>query len=136
MRQKIIKLMDETIRSGNGLYQLDNLEAYVDKIIAHGCILSVTENDDLKAFMAYYANNHESKEAFLSMAIVAPDARRLGYGRRLVDFCLTDLLFKGFKKCRTEVHHLNQAALNVCKKIGFIEYERKENSVMLEKILA
>ena len=133
MKEKIIKLMGEIIGSGNGIYHVDNLEAYVDKVIKHGCIISIAENDALKAFMAYYANNHESKEAFMSMAIVAPDARRFGYGRRLVEFCLTDLFFKGFKKCRTEVHHLNQAALNVLKKSGFVEYARKESFILLEK---
>ncbi|MFA6246110.1 MAG: GNAT family N-acetyltransferase [Mucilaginibacter sp.] len=133
MKDKIYSLMEDTINNGKGIYQVDDLQSYVDKIMQHACIISIIEDNSLQGFLAYYANNYESKEAFLSMTIIAPRSRKLGYGRRLVDFCLTDLLYKGFKKCKTEVNENNTAALNVCKKCGFLEYRRTGCSVFLEK---
>jgi ribosomal-protein-alanine N-acetyltransferase len=133
MKDKIYSLMEGTINKDKGMYQVDNLQSYVDKIMQHACIISIMEDNSLQGFLAYYANNYESKEAFLSMTIIASGSRKLGYGRRLVDFCLTDLVYKGFKKCKTEVNENNTAAINVCKKCGFSEYKRTGCSIFFEK---
>lgn len=133
MKDKIYSLMEGTINKDKGMYQVDNLQSYVDKIMQHACIISIMEDNSLQGFLAYYANNYESKEAFLSMAIIASGSRKLGYGRRLVDFCLIDLVYKGFKKCKTEVNENNTAAINVCKKCGFYEYKRTGCSIFFEK---
>jgi ribosomal protein S18 acetylase RimI-like enzyme len=135
MKEKIYNLMKLTIDNGNGMYVVDDLEAYVDKIVENACIISIIENNKLLGFLAYYANDLTSKKAFLSMAIIAPNAPKLGYCRRLIDFCFADLVFKGFKKCGTEVNEQNTAALNVCKKAGFTELYRQGSFVFLEKII-
>jgi ribosomal protein S18 acetylase RimI-like enzyme len=135
MKEKIYNLLKLTIDNGNGIDVLDDLEAYVDKIVENACIISIVENNKLLGFLAYYASDLTSKKAFLSAVIIAPDAPKLGYGRRLVDFCLADLVFKGFKKCGAEVNELNTAALNICKKTGFTELYRQGSSVFLEKII-
>jgi ribosomal-protein-alanine N-acetyltransferase len=135
MKEKIYNLMKLTIDNGNGMYVVDDLEAYVDKIVEDACIISIVEHNKLLGFLAYYGNDLTSKKAFLSMAIIAPDAPKLGYGRRLLDFCFADLVFKGFKKCVTEVNEQNTAALNGCKKAGFTELYRQGSSVFLEKII-
>jgi ribosomal protein S18 acetylase RimI-like enzyme len=69
------------------------------------------------------------------MIVVSPLARRMGYGRRLIDFCTTDLIHKGFKRCLTEVKQDNIAALNTCKRAGFHELEKKGKYIILEKLL-
>jgi ribosomal protein S18 acetylase RimI-like enzyme len=59
----------------------------------------------------------------------------MGYGRRLADFFLTDLVHKGFERCHTQVKESNIPALNVCKKTGFYELERNGKYIILEKLL-
>jgi ribosomal-protein-alanine N-acetyltransferase len=135
MKSKIYDLMYPLINDGSGTYELGDLNAYIDKIIEKGCLISIMENDVLLAFLAYYANDYENKLAFLSMAVVSPSTRKMGYGRRLVDFCFVDLIYKGFKRCLTEVNANNLAALNACKKLGFNELERKGPYIILEKLL-
>lgn len=136
MKSKIYNMMYPLINDGSGIYQLDDLKAYIDKISDKGCIISIMENDVLLAFLAYYANDYENKLAFLSMAIVSPSTRGMGYGRRLLDFCLVDLKHKGFKRCLTEIKVNNIPALNVCKRMGFNKFGEKGNYIVLEKILA
>jgi len=135
MKSKIYDMMYPLIHDGSGTYELDDLNAYIDKIIEKGCIISVMENDVLLAFLAYYANDYENKLAFLSMAVVSPSMRKMGYGRRLLDFCLVDLMRKGFNRCLTEIKANNKTALNACKKMGFTEFGEKGDYIILEKII-
>lgn len=135
MKSKIYDMLYPLINDGCGTYELTNLNAYIDKIIEKGCIFSIIEKDVLLGFLAGYANNYENKTGFLSMLIVSPSARRMGYGRRLTDFFLTDLVHKGFERCHTEVKESNILALNICKKTGFYELERNGKYVILEKLL-
>ncbi|MGF7037135.1 GNAT family N-acetyltransferase [Mucilaginibacter lappiensis] len=135
MKLKIIDLMSQLINDGSGLFELDDLNAYVDKLIEKACLLTIIEQDVLKGLLAYYANDYENKVAFLSMLIISPSARRMGYGRRLVEFVFTELTLKGFKKCCTEVKEDNIKALTVCKKLGFTSAGTKNGYMVLEKLL-
>jgi ribosomal protein S18 acetylase RimI-like enzyme len=135
MKLKIIDLMSQLINDGSGLFELGDLNAYVDKLIEKACLITVIEEDVLKGFLAYYANDYENKVAFLSMLIISPSARRMGYGRRLVEFVFADLTLKGFKKCCTEVKEDNIKALSVCKRLGFSHVGKNGGYVVLEKVL-
>jgi ribosomal protein S18 acetylase RimI-like enzyme len=135
MKLKIIDLMSQLINDGSGLFELDDLNTYVDKLIEKACLLTIIEQDVLKGLLAYYANDYENKVAFLSMLIISPSARRMGYGRRLVEFVFTELTLKGFKKCCTEVKEDNIKALTVCKRLGFTSAGTKNGYMVLEKLL-
>ncbi|MDB4922236.1 GNAT family N-acetyltransferase [Mucilaginibacter sp.] len=135
MKSKIYDMMYPLIHDGSGIYELDDLDAYVDKIIAKGNIISIIEQDVLVGFLAYYANDYENKLAFLSMTIVLPSTRRMGYGRRLLDFFLAELLHKGFKRCLTEIKAENIVPITICKRAGFHELERKGKYIVLEKFI-
>jgi len=135
MRAKIYELMYPLLNDGSGIYELDDLNAYVDKIMEKACIISVMEQNVLLGFLAYYANDYESKNAFLSMVVISPTVRKMGYGRRLVDFFIADLVLKGFKRCLTEVKEDNIKAINVCKKVGFSLIGKKDKYLIMEKML-
>ncbi|MDR6943219.1 GNAT family N-acetyltransferase [Mucilaginibacter pocheonensis] len=135
MRAKIYELMYPLLNDGSGIYELDDLKAYVDKIMEKACIISVMEQNVLLGFLAYYANDYESKNAFLSMVVISPTVRKMGYGRRLVDFFIADLVLKGFKRCLTEVKEDNIKAINVCKKVGFSLIGKKDKYLIMEKML-
>ena len=125
MRSQIYDLMHPLINNGSGIYELDDLDAYVDKLLKKACIISVMDQDVLQGFLAYYANDPDKRVGFLSMLVVLSSAQRMGYGRRMVEFCLTDLVHKGYKICRTEVKENNIMAINICKRAGFSLTEKK-----------
>ncbi|ASU33271.1 Acetyltransferase (GNAT) family protein [Mucilaginibacter xinganensis] len=127
--------MHPLINDGSGTYEMADLNAYIDKITDKGCIITITEKGELQAFLAGYANDYESKTGFLSMTVVSPLVRRMGYGRRLMEFFLTDLVHKGFERCLTEVKENNTPAINTCRRAGFHELDRKGSYIILEKRL-
>jgi ribosomal-protein-alanine N-acetyltransferase len=135
MKLKILDLMNQLINDGSDLFELDDLDAYVDKLIEKACIITIMEQNVLQGFLAYYANDHENKVAFVSMLVVSPGTRNMGYGRRLVEFSITDLRLKGFKKYRTEVKETNIKALNICKRLGFTHVGKKDKYLVLERIM-
>lgn len=135
MRSEIYNLMLPLLDDPSGMYAMPDLNAYVDKIMEKACIISVMEEGVLQGFLAYYANDHVNKIAFLSMVVISPAVRKMGYGRRLVDFFIADLILKGFKKCLTEVREDNIKAQNICKRVGFSCVGRNDKYLVMEKIL-
>jgi len=135
MKQKILDLMSQLTNDGSGVFELDDLNTYLNKLIEKACIIIVVEQDVLQGFLAYYANDHVNKIGFISMLIVSPSVWRMGYGRRLVEFSLKDLTLKGFRKCCTEVKGDNIKALNLCKRLGFFSVGANGKYLVLEKVL-
>jgi ribosomal protein S18 acetylase RimI-like enzyme len=135
MKQRILALMSQLINDDSSIFELDDLNTYVNKLIEKACIIIVVEQGVLQGFLAYYANDHVNKVGFISMLIVSPSVWRMGYGRRLVEFSLKDLTLKGFRKCCTEVKENNIKALNLCKRLGFFSVGTKGGYLLLEKIL-
>ena len=135
MRTQIYDLMYPLINNGSGIYEVDDLAAYIDKLLKKACIISITDQDVLQGFLAYYANDPDKQVGFLSMLVVSPSAQRMGYGRRMVEFCLTDMVLKGYKICRTEVKENNMMAINICKRTGFSLVAKKDKYLVMEKVL-
>jgi ribosomal-protein-alanine N-acetyltransferase len=53
MKSKIYNMMYPLINDGSGMYELDDLNAYIDKIIEKGCIISIIEQDVLLGFQPF-----------------------------------------------------------------------------------
>lgn len=135
LKPKIYDLMNLMINDESGLFEVRDLDAYIDKLINRASIITIMAQDALLGFLAYYANDQVSKIGFISMLIIAPSTKRMGYGRRLVEFALKDLALKGFKKCRTEVNADNAKAVNICKRLGFNYVGRNDAYCVFEVTL-
>jgi len=132
LKPKIYDLMNLMINDGSGLFEVRDLDVYIDKLINSASIITIMAQDALLGFLAYYANDHVSKIGFISMLIIDPSTKRMGYGRRLVEFAVKDLTLKGFKKCRTEVNANNIKAVNICKRLGFTYIGRNDAYYVFE----
>lgn len=135
LKSKVFDLMNMMINDESGLFEVDDLDSYIDKLMEKACIITIMEQDVLHGFLAYYANDYDNKVGFVSMVLTDPSTRRMGYGRRLVEFALKDLTLKGFKKCRTEVNADNTKALNALKRLNFIPVGRNDIYCVYEKQL-
>jgi ribosomal-protein-alanine N-acetyltransferase len=135
IKPKIYDLMNLMINDESGLFEVGDLDSYIDKLIEKACIITIMEQDVLHGFLAYYANDHINKVGFVSMVLTDPSTKRMGYGRRLVEFALKDLTLKGFKKCRTEVNADNTKALNALKRLDFVYVGRNDIYCVFEKQL-
>jgi|GEM_PF-3454556 len=135
LKSKIYDLMNLMINDESGLFEVGDLDSYIDKLIEKACIITIMAQDALQGFLAYYANDYENKVGFISMLIIDPSTKRMGYGRRLVEFALKDLTMKGFEKCRTEVNADNIKAVNICKRLGFTYVGTNDIYMVFEKQL-
>ncbi|WP_413667286.1 GNAT family N-acetyltransferase [Mucilaginibacter sp. Mucisp86] len=135
LKSKIFDLMNMLVNDESGLFEVGDLDSYIDKLIEKACIITIMEQDVLHGFLAYYANDYNNKVGFISMLIVDPSTKRMGYGRRLVEFALKDLTLKGFEKCRTEVNADNIKAVNICKRLGFTYVGKNDIYLVFEKQL-
>jgi len=135
LKPKIYDLMNLMINDESGLFEVGDLDAYIDKLIDRASIITIMAQDALLGFLAYYANDYVNKIGFISMLIIDPSTKRMGYGRRLVEFAVKDLTLKGFKKCRTEVNADNTKAVNICKRLGFTYIGRNNAYCVFELTL-
>lgn len=92
----------------------------------------VAENglDESMGFIAYYANNIESKTAFVTMIATLPSYRGKHIGQSLLEYCKKDILTKGFVSVQLEVRKDNIVAQRFYRNNGFVVVDEKENLLM------
>ena len=94
------------------------------KFYAYGNVIKATCEDNLLGFCAYYANDLEGHNAFLSMIIVVSSAQGSGVGKELLNKLIYDCRSKGMLHIRLEVADDNNRAIRFYEKNNFV-FERK-----------
>lgn len=112
----------------------ENYEQLVDKIYSNGIVI-VAKTDSIKGLIAFYANDHTSKRAYITSVLVSEELRGKGIGKRLLEECQRYCVDNGFKIIRLEVNKDNLPAISLYKKYGYISYDFKGKSIYMEKIL-
>lgn len=85
----------------------------------------VGELDTPKGFIAFYDNNKTTKEAFLSMIIVAKECQGQGIGKRLLNIMIETCISNGMKSIVLEVARDNENAISFYERFGFIKTDRE-----------
>lgn len=135
MKEKIIKLIKKANELHNGeLIEVD-INQYVDKITENAKIISISQNNDLCAFIAYYDNNPTREMAYLTMIVVDDKSQGVGYGKNLINTVSNILKAQGFKNFKLEVKNKNINAINLYKYLGFVISEVNESSSYMIKKL-
>ncbi|MCL1912762.1 MAG: ribosomal protein S18-alanine N-acetyltransferase [Eubacteriaceae bacterium] len=70
------------------------------------------------------------EEAHITSLAVAPNWRRIGLGEKLMKKMLSQLSESGYNAVTLEVRESNQAAINLYKKLGFVETGKRKNYYM------
>lgn len=125
-------IRDQQARQQGAFVEGIDLDSYLAKLGQRAEILSVGEGTRCRGFVAYYANNQESKQAFITLVLVAPDNRGLGLGRSLVACVLEIVKRRGFTSCRLEVATDNTAAHAMYRQLGFHAVEHRAGKDLLE----
>ncbi len=109
-----------------------DFETYLAKLGEQAEILSVAEGTRCRGFVAYYANDQVSKQAFITLVLVAPEERGRGVGHSLVACVLDIVKRRGFTSCRLEVAANNTAAHAMYRQLGFHAVEHRAGKDLLE----
>lgn len=102
----------------------DNYEAVFSKIDKYAIFIAAYENNVPVGYAAIYANDKESKTAFISMIGVLEEAQGKHIGSALMKKCVEKAIENDMKNIRLEVLNTNEKAIRFYKHHGF-EYEKK-----------
>ncbi len=110
-----------------------NLNDYFEKLAenAENYIMAFEENT--VAFASMYANDLETRTAFITLIACTEGNRDKGYGGKLLDFCIKKARENGMMKLRLEVARSNDAAIAFYQKHGMNIVGTSEKGYFMEK---
>lgn len=133
MHSKLIKLLTDCANdSAHDLLHGRDPSSYADKLLKHAELVTWHQDGELRALVAFYANDAESGIAFVTMVAVDPEHRRSGIASTLLTAALSIMSSRGYRKCRLEVTADNVRALHLYLSMGFSEISRNGQSLTLE----
>lgn len=112
-------------------------EIYADllqKIYQNGIFVFAYQDNPI-AYCAFYANNMDTKTAYISLIAVNPEYQHLHIGKRLLELCMEIAYERGMRTCSLEVKKNNHSAIRFYQVNGFVFLSERENSFLMEKKL-
>ena len=103
---------------------IPDYKKYEDKVLHNAIVVEATVNHKAAGLVAFYANDFQTKLAYISQIAVLPDMQRKGVGECLLKKCEEYCKAVGMKALRLEVKTDNQKAIAFYSKQGFL-YECK-----------
>lgn len=107
-------LFDQSI---NNVTDIDKLAAKYEK---HGIVYVAYFDKKPIGLVAFYCNDIESFQAYLSMIVVKDTYQNSGIGRRLLEELIRFCTEKNFKVIKLEVNTANKKAITFYKHRGFV----------------
>jgi ribosomal protein S18 acetylase RimI-like enzyme len=104
-----------------------NIKEYAKKLYMNANLIVSRDssNNKIVGLTAFYANNYQNMNAFLSNINVKKSYSGKGIAKQMMDIMHKDLIKKGFKSITLEVYKNNSRAINIYKKQGFVIYNQK-----------
>ena len=129
-------IREEQARQANRLVEDTDFEAYLRRLDERAELVSVAAADGrCRGFVAFYCNNLATRQAYITLVLVAPADRGTGLGRSLVSDALDACRGRGFTACRLEVRVDNTAALALYQSLGFATVEQRNGRHLMEVAL-
>ena len=126
-------ILEEQQRQAGRFIEAPDLDVYLQKLDARAEILSDTEGPRCRGFVAYYCNDRSTRQAFITLVLIAPQDRGSGLGKALVLGVLEICRQRGFASCRLEVRADNAAALAMYQSLGFLPVAERGTTQILER---
>lgn len=110
---------------------------YIDllqKIYRNGIFVFAYQKEPI-AYCAFYANDADSKSAYISLIAVRPEYQHAHVGKQLLEYCMGMAIDRGMKYCTLEVKKNNDSAIRFYKANGFVFLSERESSFFMKKEL-
>lgn len=118
-------------QNGRFLENID-IERYLLKIKNESEILMHQIEGHCAGFVAFYCNDHNTLEAYITLVLTNPKFRGLKIAKTLLSATLSSIKKRGFKSCTLEVKNENYRAIKLYQELGFCEYAQKESSKLMK----
>jgi ribosomal protein S18 acetylase RimI-like enzyme len=109
----------EQERQGNLFVETENLDAYLDKIQKNAEFITHYSAGECAGFVAFYCNDKNKKNAYVTLVLLAPEFRGKGIASSLIRYTLEYCKNNKFEKCELEVRKDNYSAIRLYEVSGF-----------------
>lgn len=131
MKEDIRNLILSQDNVANAIQERYDIEDYLDKISRNATIITHYEQSALNGFIAFYANDPNQEQGFLTILIIDSGSKGKGLGKLLLGFSINALKSKSFQNYKLEVSKDNPSAISLYKSVGFsIENETDSSFLM------
>lgn len=96
---------------------------YCNKIKKNAVFEYILCNEEIAGFIAYYANDIQRRQGYITMVLIRTRYRGRGFSSILLERVLDKIKSKGFGSCKLEVEKKNVIAIQIYEKFGFIKVE-------------
>lgn len=104
-----------------------NFEEFIDKISCNANVISACINGQVVGYCAYYMNDFESREAYITLIAVDEDFQANHLGTIMLDYIKAVAVINGFIGIRLEVHNDNINAIRFYEHNNFVAERRASN---------
>lgn len=108
---------------------------YAKKTVKYGNVFVVYDGKKPAALIAFYDNDLQSKNAFVTLVGVKSEYRRRHLGTQLLALCESDAKNAGMKTISLEVRKEKDGAIAFYSDNGYKEYKRSNEAVFMKKDL-
>ena len=120
-----------------GLHGQPDPEATLRRMLAYAEFLVALDGDEPAGLAVMYANNEETRTAYITLFGMKPAYQRQGLGKELLAACEALARARGMERIRLEVTDSNVKAVRFYTRAGFVRTGTcEENSSYMEKNIA
>lgn len=115
--EQIIKSCDAAFK--NPVINKENKKELIIKI-ANNAFIIYAHNNNILGYIAFYANDKNTKEAYITLIAVKPGKQNNGIGTNLINECIYTSRKHGMKKLALKVDKDNENAIKFYESNGFM----------------
>ena len=108
------------------------VDEYIGKIKKKSEIFCHYVEGDCAGFVAFYCNDMERHEAYITLVLTNPRYRGMHIAKNLIVMTLASAKTRGFKSCALEVKNDNESAIALYESLGFSVFEKKQYSRIMK----
>ena len=109
------------------MHDENKLREFADKYSRNAIVFVAEENKDVLGFIAFYANNLVSRNAFISSIVIRKQYQGKGVGSQLLGKAESYSKMCNMTSIALEVDRMNMKAVNLYKKKGYVFVDEKAN---------
>lgn len=116
--------------------RLSDLDGYAEKLYNNAIIYAAVEDDKNIGFLAFYANDENTRICYLTQIAVKVEAQNRKIGKALLNLCINISKNIGMNELKLEAINSNSKSINFYKKNGFkfSNNASKESIYMIKKL--
>lgn len=119
----------------NESHGINQIEDYIEKVNKNAIFFVCMNYGKVEGFIAFYANDFESGQAYITQLLVSKSFRDKKIGRKLIDVCEDECKKMGFRFLKLEVDKENKNAIGFYEHMGFqVDSDSKKSFYMIKNI--